>query len=691
MNIQEVHRYPFLRILIPLILGTCCSDGLFFAFHYPVPDLRIFLPLFPLLLAITGCFRNLREKLFGYVLSAGFFLTGAVLTYCQLQDTCRPDDTSRHTYLARVLKQPQPKTKSICCPADFFPEDPDASPFRALLYLKPDSNSCRLQTGTWLMVNTRITFPKKNGIPAEFDYPKYLHRKGFAGTGYAASDNWKIYKEPDSGVSLIALAENCREKVLAYYRSLGFSGDSYAVLAALTTGYKEELSPEIESVYARSGASHLLAVSGLHVGFIYALAIALLGLSGAAGRNPWIRTPFILLVLGAFAFFTGLSPSVVRASLMGALFTLSQAISRGQRPGNSLLIAAFCMLVTRPLLLFDVSFQLSFCAVAGILLFTGKLTALLHPQNCLARYLWNLICVSLAAQIGTLSLVCLYFRQFPILGLLTNLVAIPLVSLLIYAAVAMLTLSWIPLLMPPTVWITGTLTRMLNQFLAFVEQIPGAVIEQINFYPSDCIGYLTVCCVAVLFLHRKTLRNYLATAGTAFVFLLLHIVQATADRPACSMSVYNIAGIQAVQCTESDGQTWMVYLNGQADSVRVEKQLAGHWCRQGLAPVTHCSHPVKLDGLHTDRQWVVFHDTSLLLLNRPTTRNTPDIAVDYLYLSKGFRGNLADLQSRIRFKGIIADGTLPEAVTHPIEKACREQDIPFTDLRTKGYWQIVVE
>ena len=135
-----------------------------------------------------------------------------------------------------------------------------------LAYFPKDSATATLRRGDELLVSTRLVPPANNGNPDEFDYARYLRRKGYSGTAYVADGHWrKTGHDASRTVSQVAL--DYREKVIGLYRSLGFETDELAVLAALTVGDKEELSDDIVETYSVSGASHVLALSGLHIGF----------------------------------------------------------------------------------------------------------------------------------------------------------------------------------------------------------------------------------------------------------------------------------------------------------------------------------------------------------------------------------------------------------------------------------------
>lgn len=176
---------------------------------------------------------------------------------------------------------------------------------KAILYLQKDSlftllklGDKQLKIGDELLVSARIAPPANGGNFDEFDYARYLMRHGISGTGYVASGKWALWSP-----SIRYTAMFCQEKVINLYRKLGFEGDELAVLSALTVGEKTDLSDSIRESYSVSGASHVLALSGLHIGLLYALLFLLLkplARKWQAGR--YFRSVLLLVLLWSFAF-----------------------------------------------------------------------------------------------------------------------------------------------------------------------------------------------------------------------------------------------------------------------------------------------------------------------------------------------------------------------------------------------------
>ncbi len=479
MIIDSWQRHPFLRLLMPLVVGILCGD----AFPHVLSAWE-YVAGFLLFLFIIG-----RYKYTGWVYGAAVYLflggTGFCLMSWQQGKTVFPFSGKPAVYRVCIREHPEERERSILCRVALLGEVEQDTVTGCprnhlfLAYFPKDSATATLRRGDELLVSTRLAPPANNGNPDEFDYARYLRRKGYSGTAYVADGHWrKTGHDASRTVSQVAL--DYREKVVGLYRSLGFETDELAVLAALTVGDKEELSDDIVETYSVSGASHVLALSGLHIGFLYALLLFVL-------RPLWRRwqrlKPLLLLLLVlflvSFAFFTGLSSSVVRSVVMFSLLAFAGLQPEKPLTLNTLAATAFLMLLCKPVWLFDVGFQLSFSAVAAIVLVQPKLYALWKVDNRFLRYLWGLMTVSMAAQLGTAPLVIFYFSRFSTHFLLTNLWVIPMVSLVLYSAVFLLMLTPLPFVQHLFARVVEALVHVQNEVLRWIEHLPGAAVDDI--------------------------------------------------------------------------------------------------------------------------------------------------------------------------------------------------------------------
>ncbi|MGL5272283.1 MAG: ComEC/Rec2 family competence protein, partial [Phocaeicola sp.] len=281
-----------------------------------------------------------------------------------------------------------------------------------LLYLPKNKEITTWQSGEELRFYTTIQSPRNAGNPDEFDYARYLFLRGITGTAWVNEGCWEK-GEHKRELTLVQRALKMRQKVVDYYRSWGIQDRNLAVLSALTVGEKEDITQEIRSSYAAAGLSHLLALSGLHVGILWGCITFLFRRFGTRGIVRLLRFILIISLLWVFSFVGGLTPSLVRAVIMCSLMELA-ALREGKVYSiHTLSIAAWVMLLYNPLYLFDVGFQLSFLAVLSILLLVPVFNSLFDKTSGCKRYLLQAASVSVAAQLGTAPISIYYFSIFP--------------------------------------------------------------------------------------------------------------------------------------------------------------------------------------------------------------------------------------------------------------------------------------
>ncbi len=258
------------------------------------------------------------------------------------------------------------------------------------------------------------------------------------------------------------------------------SESARALIEALLLGYKRGLDPEVRSAFQLSGVSHILAVSGLHVGLVLTFTLFLVGrfLPPGADRKPYVALPVIGLLF-FYGFLTAASPSAMRAVLMGSVALVARMLYRPYAALNAMGLACFLQLLADSTLLYNLGFQLSYAAVAGILAWYGPFRQFLSGLDRvphLGTYLKDLIAISLAAQLGTLGISWAYFGRFPVYFLLANLVAIPMATALSYGGVLWLLTHGVPFLGVGLGWSTAILAEGLLKAVSFVSTLPGRAI-----------------------------------------------------------------------------------------------------------------------------------------------------------------------------------------------------------------------
>ena len=295
-----------------------------------------------------------------------------------------------------------------------------------------------------------------------------------------------------------------RSKLLERFADGGVDGDAYAVVAAMSLGDKSALTRDLKDTYSVSGASHVLALSGLHLGIIYMLLSVLL----PRRRWPALSQLLIILFIWAFVFLVGMSVSVVRSAIMLTVYGLLSIGNRDKMSINALAFTAIVMLMWNPAWLFDVGFQMSFLAVFAILLFVPLFDDVFSAEYLMAhrwiKRIWGLVVVSCSAQLGVAPLIAFYFGRFSTYFLLTNFIVIP-------AAMAILWLSLVVLLFPSLAYILLYIVQCLNTILSRITALPGASID--NLHPSVLqvmLIYVLIFCSYLLIERIKPIMGWRA-------------------------------------------------------------------------------------------------------------------------------------------------------------------------------------
>lgn len=270
------------------------------------------------------------------------------------------------------------------------------------------------------------------------------------------------------------IAAGCADNVRSMLDSIPFpSPRTSPLLKALLTGDKSGLDSHTVATFRDSGAAHILALSGLHLGFIYAILLKVTSLAGMSPRVRKIRSILIIAVSGFYTIATGASPSLVRAFLFIVINETARLLHRHVPPVHVLCIALMIQLALTPAVISSIGFQMSYLAMAGIFLIYPHLKAWYPGGESgidLTRKIWNTAALTLSCQILTGPLAWLRFRTFPLYFLITNLFALPVTSLLMLLAICTTALTYIGLC--PNLLVTST-DSVASALLFIMEVIAG--------------------------------------------------------------------------------------------------------------------------------------------------------------------------------------------------------------------------
>lgn len=344
------------------------------------------------------------------------------------------------------------------------------------LRLMHDERSSQLSIGDRIVVESVV-----KPLSAQGSYRTFLETRGYVGETFVWRNRWYRKDSLQTNISTIDKGKiyflKKRHEILKQLNTNIREKEDYAILAAMTLGDKTAVSREQKEAYAIAGTSHLLALSGLHLGIIYMLLSWLF----RNHRRQMFSQLLTVASIWAFVLLVGMPSSVVRAATMISIHAFVSLLGRSKVPVNTLALAAIIMLCCNPYALFDVGFQLSFAAVLAILLFVPIFNALVTCPSYLAP-IKSMTAVSVAAQIGTAPLVAYHFGRFSPWFLLSNYVSIPMVTIILYLMLLLLLTGFWPVLQTAFSIVPATLASWLNGWTSWVASLPLASID--GLHPS---------------------------------------------------------------------------------------------------------------------------------------------------------------------------------------------------------------
>lgn len=516
-------NYPILRLLIPFAIGIGMAYW---------TSLSLSLPKFLLLMCfcwlvslvlqhkktltttlLSGIFLQILFLFAGFCLTCIHFRNENIEFYEKIFE-------NNQSFVAKIIDHPVPKAKSFKVLAII--EQTTAGQTigqKAVLYFAKDSLHPP-NYGDVVLIHTKIKEIENSKNPYTFDYKKYMQRRGFFFSGYVPKHGWQQISRCQLN-PIRNKAYRIQQYFSQVFADAGMSGDEYSIITAILLGNDETMEPELKASYASAGVSHILCVSGMHVGVIFMILNFLLQPLEYSQALRLLKAILLMLFIWLYACITGLSPSVTRAATMFSFVTIGGILRRNTNIFHSLFASLFILLIINPLLIFEIGFQLSYAAVFGIVIFQQKLVELWEPKHKIINYFWNLITVSMAAQLATFPLSIYTFGQFPNYFLLANLSVISLSFLVVVSGVCLLAVSFIPVVSSWLAWLLTHEIRFMNFLIQSIEHLPGSVTENISIsWVQMLLIYLCIMAFYLLFLKQKKRFYWIGISSFLSIILL---------------------------------------------------------------------------------------------------------------------------------------------------------------------------
>ncbi len=541
---------------------------------------------------------------------------------------------------------------------------------KSLLMLEKDSLSIELKKGDYIQFQPVFKEIEANKNPEVFNYKRYLFFHLISQQTFLKSKNWNIIKIKKSWFDLNQISD-LRRFLLQKYKDYGIKNNELSVLSALTLGYKNKLDYNIQKSYAASGAIHVLAVSGLHVGIIFMVISQILKFLGKT--KPAKTTRFILTFLSIwfFALLTGAAPSVLRASLMFSFIALGQSMNKKGSIYNSIFASAFILLFINPFLLFDLSFQLSYSAVISIVYFQPIIFQLIPTNNLISKWVWGLSSVSIAAQIGTFPITIFYFHQFPNYFLISNFIVIPLATVIIWLSILFFASLSIPVIAKFFALILSYIIHFQNLIIAKIESWPHSLSENL-FINSIQLGLLILIILALMLLIYK--RRFIHSTILALLILSFTIYSDTLfvrNQNQKEIIIYDIKGFTAINLI--DGKDNILISSLKNNAKQKDFNIKQNWLSLGLdnekfieTKQLNNKHNLSLflktqnPNFFIKNQFFQFFDKRILFIQDKSILSkfkATNLPIDYLIIGNNTQIDLAELDLYFSAQTIIIDSS----------------------------------
>ena len=505
-----IKRVPVLHLLLPFITGIILQYNFRVSLSLLACSTILSFFLLCIFLNYIPAGKGFRFRwLYGLTLNGFIIFVSMGMMAARMNNTSFMELTGREGLIvARVMDNPREQEKSIrflIRPVGFVSESGMIKiSGDAIAWLEKDSAAMNLSIADRIIIPNNFRPIVNSGNPGEFNYRRHMRIQGIFGETYVPAGSWFTSDQKRGNTGLRLTAGRLRNHLLGILASHGISGREYSVASALILGYRSGLDYETRQIYAGSGAIHILAVSGLHVGILYVLVVWVAGFFRKARYYSLLNPIIILLIIWSYALLTGLSPSVTRSALMFSFFAVARSQGKPTSVYNTMASAALLQLVADPFSLFMVGFQLSYLAVAGIVYFQPAVYALIRFNNLLADRIWALFSLSFSAQLLIFPLVMYYFNQFPAWFLITNIFAVPLAMVILYSGLILFMFSWFPVLSSLIAVILNTSLMVLNFIVSFISELPFALVGGISLsWPLVIILYAVVICISIFIRYKK--------------------------------------------------------------------------------------------------------------------------------------------------------------------------------------------
>ncbi|WPO80500.1 ComEC/Rec2 family competence protein [Flavobacterium sp. KACC 22761] len=526
------------------------------------------------------------------------------------------------------------------------------------------------------IIKTKTTLQKNNSTknPNQFDYDKYLEDRQIYAQVYLNKAEIKINTNIKKDIWYYA--DYLHRRIIHNLEKAHFNPAEMNVALALILGQQQEISSDIIQDYQYSGATHILSVSGLHVGFIMLLINFILKPIPNTRKGSFIKLISVLTALSFFAIISGLSPPVLRSVIMFSFLAIGNHLRRAGNIYHTLLVSMLLILLFEPYFLFDVGFQLSYIALFFILWLQPLLKKLWNPKNKIALYIWNALTVSFAAQIGAFPLCLYYFHQFPGLFFVTNIAIIPVLAFVMIAGILVTTYAVFD---SPPLFLAQILEKsiyLLNQIIHAVASIKSFVILDISFNFYFLLTFYLLIIAAIVWFKKPDYPKLVLFLISIILVQLSFIYTKRENETQKEMIIYNAK--KQTLITVRSGKNIKLFTSNKSMLANPKNNILNSYLVGNFSKIKSASE-IKNVLFYNDKKIFIIDSSGVY-----TNKTQPDI----LLLTQSSKINLDRVLEEIHPKTVIADASNSNSIQKIWKKTCAKKNIPFHATAEKGYYKL---
>ncbi len=542
---------------------------------------------------------------------------------------------------------------------------------KIVLNIKKDSLHHSFIIGNRLQIQSSLYPNSTPKNPDQFDYGSYLKNKQIYGQLYVDDSDINISSQIEKDIWYYAA--QIRNTIITNLTKDGFNPTELNVAVALILGQQQDIDPEISKDYQYAGAVHILSVSGLHIGFLLLFVTFILKPIPNTKKGSFLKLVIILCSLWLFGILAGLAPSVVRSVTMFSFVAIGQHLRRSVNIYHTLLVSILLILLVQPAFLFDVGFQLSYLALFFILWFHPLLSSIWKPKNKISKYIWDILSVSFAAQIGTLPLSLYYFHQFPGLFFITNLVIIPLTGFIMGLGVLVMVLAYFdssPIFLSKALeWSLFIIDKIIHT-IASLEQF---IIKDIPFSLAFLLSSYAVVLSIILWFKKPQFHRLVAILISVVLLQFTFIWNEWKVATQQEWIVFNSKKHTLIG--ERKGNAVTLYANDSIRKGGVKNNTLNTYL------VANFSHLAAAKEL---KNTIFFNGKRILIID--STGVYPKQHTDIIVFTQSPKINLERLIQISRPKVIVADASNFKSLQKRWNATCLKAKIPFHSTSEKGFY-----